>query len=184
MLNSAKTKPKDEKVHSIQKGNFHEKDYERIITVIFLQPQYIKIMTSVAKSLLLKQWQTLHICHESYEQYALIIKLFAIAGTLLVIPLSIPLFLSLFFLSIVWLQEAIWKTYQGRIADSILAIEDKMTRSNSEDSDQSDQPYLLYKQWQLNRSSNKQLIKEYLGNSIKPTVIYPYLPLILILLVL
>ena len=183
LLNSAKTKPKDKKVHPVYKGNFHEKDYERIIAVIFVQPQYIKTMTSVSKSLLLKQWQTLHICHENYEQYALIIKLLAIACTALAISLSLSLLLSLFLLSIVWLQEAIWKTYQGRIADAIIVVEDKMTCIDAEDIDKPGQPYLLYKQWQLNRNTSKQLIKEYLGNSIKPTVIYPYLPLVLILLI-
>ncbi len=140
-------------------------------------------MTSVSKSLLLKQWQTLHNCHENYEQYALIIKLLAIACTALSISSSLSLLLSLFLLSIVWLQEAIWKTYQGRIADAIIVIEDKMTCIDAEDIDKSGQPYLLYKQWQLKRPNNKQLIKEYIVNSIKPTVIYPYLPLILILLV-
>ena len=82
-----------------------------------------------------------------------------------------------------WLQEAIWKTYQGRIADAIIVVEDKMTCIDAEDIDKPGQPYLLYKQWQLNRNTSKQLIKEYLGNSIKPTVIYPYLPLVLILLI-
>ncbi len=140
-------------------------------------------MTSVSKPLLLKQWQTLHICHENYEQYALIIKLFAIACTVVAISLSVSLLLSLFLLSIVWLQEAIWKTYQSRLAQAIMLIEEKMTCNDAEDNDKLEQPYLLYTQWQLKRPSNKQLIKEYIVNSIKPTVIYPYLPLILILLV-
>lgn len=140
-------------------------------------------MTSVSKPLLLKQWQTLHICHENYEQYALIIKLFAIACTVVAISLSVSLLLSLFLLSIVWLQEAIWKTYQSRLAHAIMLIEEKMTCNDAEDNDKLEQPYLLYKEWQLKRPNNKQLIKEYIVNSIKPTVIYPYLPLILILIV-
>ncbi len=140
-------------------------------------------MASVSKPLLLKQWQILHICHENYEQYALIIKLFAIACTVVAISLSVSLLLSLFLLSIVWLQEAIWKTYQSRLAQAIMLIEEKMTCKDAEDNNKLEQPYLLYTQWQLKRPNNKQLIKEYIVNSIKPTVIYPYLPLILILIV-
>ncbi len=139
-------------------------------------------MTTVSKPLLLKQWQTLHNSHENYEQYALIIKLLAVAISIAVIALSLTMLFAVFLLSILWLQEGIWKTYQYRIANAIITIEDQMTDKYSEHTNKVEQPYLLYKKWQLNRGTNKQLVKEYLTNSVKPTVIYPYLPLMAVLL--
>ncbi len=37
--------------------------------------------------------------------------------------------------------------------------------------------YLFYKEWQASRPSSKALVGEYLKNSLRPTVVYPYAPL-------
>jgi len=142
-----------------------------------------KPMTTVSTQLLLEQWQTLHNSHEDYEKYALIIKLVAIASTLLIFTFSVITPVALLLIAALWLQEGIWKTFQSRTADAIIVIEDKLAISDSEQPNDSSQPYLLYKQWQANRPNTKALIAEYIKNSLKPTVIYPYLPLILLLLI-
>jgi len=143
----------------------------------------LKPMTTVSTQLLLDQWQTLHNSHESYEHYALIIKLVSIAITLLTYAFSIPLPVSLLLIASLWLQEGIWKTFQSRTSDAIMALEEKLALNGSEASDDSTQPYLLYKQWQANRPNSKALITEYVSNSLKPTVIYPYLPLLLVIII-
>lgn len=142
-----------------------------------------KPMTTVSTQLLLEQWQTLHNSHENYEHYALIIKLVAITSALLVFTFSVSTFIALLLIATLWLQEGIWKTFQSRTADAIMAIEEKLALNESEQSSGSDQPYLLYKQWQANRPNTKTLVAEYIKNSLKPTVIYPYLPLILLFLI-
>jgi len=140
-------------------------------------------MTTVSTQLLLKQWQTLHNSHEDYEHYALIIKLVAVSATLCLYMFSLSMIVSLLLIAALWLQEGIWKTFQSRTADAIMVIEDKLAVTDDEKLDEAEQPYLLYKQWQANRPNTKALITEYVQNSLKPTVIYPYLPLMLVILI-
>lgn len=183
-----KNSAKNKKTLNTKIRNFHEKDNARIITVIFDQPQYIKTMVlkpmnEVSKQFLVEQWKTLHNSHESYEQYALIIKLFAITLTLLTFAFSVSMLVTLFVLTTLWIQEGIWKTFQCRAASAIIAVEDKLALSEPEDTNDSTEPYLLYKQWQENRSSTAALVTEYVSNSLKPTVLYPYIPLMFIVII-
>ena len=185
---SAKREPNDKKTFNTKIRNFHEKDIARIITVIFAQPQYIRTMvfnpmTTVSKQLLLQQWQTLHNNHENYEQYALIIKLVATTLTLLTLTFSTTLLVALLLLAVLWLQEGIWKTFQCRTANAIMAIEDKLALNEAEQTSESIQAYLVYQQWQNNRPTSTALVAEYVSNSLKPTVLYPYIPLMLVVVI-
>jgi len=96
---------------------------------------------------------------------------------------SVATFVTLFILAILWLQEGIWKTFQQRTANAIIAIEDKLDIHNNEQTSESIKPYLVYKQWQTNRPATKELIAEYVSNSLKTTVLYPYFPLMLVVLI-
>jgi len=140
-------------------------------------------MIKDSKQLLVEQWQTLHNSHESYENYALIIKLVAIVLTLLALTFSLVTLVTLLLLATLWLQEGIWKTFQQRTESAIIAIEDKLELSDDEQTDESTAPYLFYKQWQANRPSTKGLICEYISNSLKPTVLYPYFPLMFVVII-
>ncbi|KGJ97058.1 hypothetical protein [Colwellia psychrerythraea] len=140
-------------------------------------------MTTVSKQFLVKQWQTLHNSHEDYEQYSLIIKLVSITIALFSIAFSLAAFVAIQLLAILWLQEGIWKTFQCRTANAIIAIEDKLALNEPERLDESTTPYLVYKEWQNNRPNTKALILEYVSNSFKPTVLYPYLPLMLVVVI-
>ena len=82
-----------------------------------------------------------------------------------------------------WLQEGIWKTYQQRTVNAIIAIEHKLALNEVEQTDESMKHYLVYKQFQTNRPAIKALIAEYISNSLKPTVIYPYVPLMIVALI-
>ena len=144
-------------------------------------------MIKDSKQLLVEQWQTLHNSHESYENYAIIIKLVAIVLTLLALTLSVGTVVTLLLLATLWLQEGIWKTFQQRTESAIIAIEDKLNLNDNEQSNESTMPYiapyLFYKQWQANRPSTKGLICEYISNSLKPTVLYPYFPLMFVVVI-
>jgi hypothetical protein len=137
-------------------------------------------MTIVSKQLLVEQWRTLHNNHENYENYALIIKLVAIALTLFTFIFSVTTFITLLLLATLWLQEGIWKTFQQRTASAIMAIEDKLAINEADQSDETIKPYFVYTQWKANRPTAKALIAEYVSNSLKPTVLYPYFPLMLV----
>lgn len=140
-------------------------------------------MTTDSKQLLIEQWHTLHNNHETYENYALIIKLVATTITLFAFAFSVATFVTLLILATLWLQEGIWKTFQQRTANAIITIEDKLAQNEVEQKDESNEAYLLYKHWQVNRPNTKKLIAEYVSNSLKPTVMYPYLPLLLVVLI-
>lgn len=129
-------------------------------------------MTNKSTTPLSQQWQTLHNNYESYEQYSLIIKLVSISLTVLAMTLAVNIMLLFFIIAILWLQEAIWKTYQSRLSDVIIELEKE-----------SDGAYPLYSQWQENRPSTVKLVNEYINSALKPTVAFPYAPLMVIVFV-
>jgi hypothetical protein len=133
-------------------------------------------MTIESEPLLVKEWQSLHNSHERYEQYALIIKLFSVAVTLFSFAFYQGTIAITLLLAVLWLQEGIWKTYQGRACQRIELIEQALTENNLV-------AFQFYRQWSENRPSSKGLVMEYIKNSLKPTVIYPYFTLIFIKLI-
>lgn len=148
-----------------------------------VNPSIFNFMDTVSNNLLMQQWQTLHNSHESYESYALIIKLIAITTTLIALSFSLNNYSLLLLLAILWLQEGIWKTFQQRTVSAILEIESKLMLGDIEQHSAPVKPYLFYSQWQDSRQSSLGLVKEYVGNALKPTVIFPYLPLILLVVI-
>ncbi|MDF1831660.1 MAG: hypothetical protein P1U52_04865 [Porticoccaceae bacterium] len=131
-------------------------------------------------SRLASEWSLLQNQYDSYEKYSLLIKLSSIG------VLSAAYFtnhLSVFvllLLLILWLQDAIWKTFQARIDARLLQLEDYL--SNEQGLENRDgiafQFNSLYAQ---NRPSNIGLLKEYLGQSLRPTVAFPHIVLVIIL---
>jgi len=101
-----------------------------------------------------------------------------LVGLLSIVFITI-VWVALAFILILWLQDGIWKTFQSRLEARILFVEDKL-RDNIDDKGIS---FQLYSQWQDSRAGVAGLIKEYLVNSIKPTVAYPYSILIVILFI-
>lgn len=140
-------------------------------------------MATDSKQLLLSQWQTLHNSHESYEHYALIIKLFSVAITVACFMYKISPLIIFIILALLCLQEGIWKTFQSRAANAILNIEQKIATVDSQQDNNAMSLHLFYTDWQESRTSTVALICEYIKNTLKPTVLYPYLPLMLVILV-
>ena len=83
----------------------------------------------------------------------------------------------LLILAVLWLQDAIWKTFQSRIEQRLLQIENYI----SEESEES--VFQFNREYHNTRLSGLSLIKEYVRQSIRPTVAFPHIVLILILLV-
>lgn len=131
---------------------------------------------------LVKEWQELHSSHESYEHFALVIKLFTVTLTILLILFTQPSGVILLVLAVLWQQEGIWKTFQARTSTRIELIEQALVDIKHGD-ESSTIAFQFYRQWSENRVGSVPLIKEYLQNSLKPTVIFPYVPLMLITLV-
>jgi hypothetical protein len=123
------------------------------------------------KNTQVEEWKSLQEQFDSYEKYSLWIKLFAIG--VLVYGFAnqcLGVFTGIVML-VLWLQDAIWKTYQGRFEDRLLTIETEISEKSEAPGCQFNRTFLQ------SRLSGAALIKEYIHQGVRPTVAYPYLVL-------
>lgn len=129
-------------------------------------------MNTSPRDLLSQEWTCLHQDHERYDRYGLLIKLTAVLACLASLGLAMSLWLAVAFVLVLWLQEGIWRTVQARTSERLLAIEKMLA-------DTGDQPAMqFYSNWEASRPGSAGLIKEYLLNTARPTVAYPYVILL------
>ena len=124
------------------------------------------------------EWAIIHHDIEMYERYSLLIKLFSILISIIAIAYQIHVYLAVIFISILWLQDGIWTTFQNRMQSRILLIENDLQKKV----DKVLPAYQLYTEWNKQGKGGLAVIKEYVFNSIKPTVAYPYIALIALML--
>ncbi|MBV1928188.1 MAG: hypothetical protein KUG81_01585 [Gammaproteobacteria bacterium] len=126
------------------------------------------------------EWSLLQGQFDSYEKHSLLIKLSSIgilSAAYFTNHLSVFVLLLLL---VLWLQDAIWKTFQARIDARLLQLEEYLSNEHAlENRDGiAFQFNSLYAQ---NRPGNIGLLKEYLGQSLRPTVAFPHIVLVAIL---
>lgn len=121
------------------------------------------------------EWAILHRDYERYERTALVIKLLAVTISLVCWMFALGPFIANVFVLVLWLQEGIWKTYQARIGARLLLVEKRLVDPLATQ----DQPFQLYSAWDKNRKSGFRLVAEYVANSLRPTVAFPYVILLL-----
>ncbi|GAA0854729.1 hypothetical protein [Aliiglaciecola litoralis] len=114
------------------------------------------------------EWITLQNQYDSYEKYALVIKLLSVAlcASLLFHHKLDYLFVVL--LALCWLIESIWKTFQSRISVRLIKIEHAIAQQQSAGAMQ------FHCDWLATRPSGVKLVLEYLKNSLTPTVLVPH----------
>jgi len=122
------------------------------------------------------EWEILHVNIEKYERFSLLVKLSAVIAGVLSLAFLNNIWITVFLVLVLWLQDGIWKTFQKRLEERILFIENEM-QSQIETKEQA---FQFYTQWENKRQGVVGLIKEYLSNSFKPTVAYPYIILIVL----
>lgn len=111
-----------------------------------------------------QEWLALQGQHERYEALALVVKLAAFVATVLVSDNTLALAL----LALLWLQEAVLKTFQGRLGHRLLAIEPALKAGV-------DGPAMqLHSDWMARRPRGAALLGEYLKSVLRPTVALPY----------
>lgn len=126
------------------------------------------------------EWYLLQNQFDSYEKHSLLIKLSSIG------VLSTAYFtnhLSVFvllLLLILWLQDAIWKTFQARIDARLLQLEGYLSNEHSLEN-RDGIAFQFNSQYTQNRPGSVGLLKEYLHQSLRPTVAFPHIVLIAIL---
>ena len=118
------------------------------------------------------EWQTLQNQFDSYEKYSLLIKLVAIFTTAFALGFEFNLLVPVLMVAVFWLQDGIWKTFQARFETRLLIVEAALAANHTETGCQFNQQY------QQTANSGIGLIKEYLKQCLRPTVMYPYVVLL------
>jgi hypothetical protein len=119
-----------------------------------------------------QEWLVLQAQHERYEALALGVKLVAFAATVLVPDNTLALAL----LALLWLQEGVLKTFQGRLGDRLLVVEAGLKVGEGAVAMQ------LHSDWIAGRPRGAGLIAQYVKSALRPTVALPY-PLLMLLVV-
>lgn len=123
------------------------------------------------------EWCLLQNQFESYEKHSLYIKLVSILVLLSAELSGVINIYVILILAVLWLQDSIWKTFQSRIEPRLMKIEKSISQGNDESGFQFNTEY------QKNSLSGIALIIEYVRQAVRPTVAFPHLVLILILLI-
>jgi len=131
-------------------------------------------------SQLTAEWSLLQNQFDSYEKHSLLIKLFSVG---ILAPAYFTDHLSTFILClllILWLQDAIWKTFQSRIDVRLLQLEAYLSNEDNLENP-AGKAFQFNSLYLQNRPSSVGLIKEYLSQALRPTIAFPHLLLIVIL---
>lgn len=113
------------------------------------------------------EWTTLQDNYEQYERNALLVKLLAVG--LCVVGWCFAMYaIAAVMVAVLWVQEAIFKTYQSRLVVRLLRIEGLIRLSSTPGV-----PFQLYTEWLASRKGVVGLVAEYASNMIKPTVVFP-----------
>ena len=123
-----------------------------------------------------QEWTTLQNQYDSYEKYSLLIKLVNIMLMSSMLIFGYHGVWGIALIVILWLQDSIWKTFQQRIENRLLAVEKMLASNEQEDGMQ------FNSSWQESRPGTIGLVVEYLSQSIRPTVAFPHALLVAIAL--
>ena len=139
----------------------------------------------MSDSPLAAEWALLQNQYDSYEKFSLLIKLLAlslVAAALLVssVPGASGAPPMLIIIVLLWMQDAIWKTFQARIETRLLQLELLLAAPTETDAASA---YQYNTQFLLQRPGAVGLILEYLKAAWRPTVAYPYAALVVLLAV-
>jgi hypothetical protein len=131
-------------------------------------------MTSTSTLPALQQeWITLQNNYERYEKLALLIKLAGFACFIAALAWSLYLPLTLLALLGLWLQEAIYRTFQARLGARIIKVEAALRL------DSDIEAFQLHSEWQAGRKGTAGMLAEYASHALRPTIAFPYVLLVL-----
>lgn len=141
-------------------------------------------MSDLQLPTLQNEWITLQTQFDSYEKCSLAIKLFSVfACCILVFTLNADIW-SLPIVAILWLQDGIWKTFQNRIGQRLEVVEQAIHDNAMSTSNHVSQVGMQFNlAWKKSRPGAINLVGEYIKQSLKPTVAYPHVILMGLVLV-
>ncbi len=120
------------------------------------------------------EWCLLQSEFESYEKHSLYIKLMSVLILFLSEAFNVDTSAILFLLLVLWIQDSIWKTFQSRLEPRLLKIE-KNIREDNQSYD-----FQFNHEYQAAEKSGVSKILEYVRQSIRPTIAFPHVVLIMI----
>ena len=129
-----------------------------------------------------QEWITLQNQYDSYEKVAVAIKLVGTALVVAVLLFAATEILAVAIILLFWVQEAIWKTFQGRIETRLLETELML----AQDADQilpDAAPMQFNRHWLSSRPGGAGLLVEYVKSALRPTVAMHYVLMFLVTLV-
>lgn len=126
------------------------------------------------RSAVAQEWSVLQKLHERYEFAALTIKLTAVVLYFAGLVVELHGTWLVLLVALLWLQEGIFKTYQGRLGSRLLALERGLAASEPV------QAFALHSDWLAQRKGLIGQLREYLGSTVRPTVAFPYLVLLVL----
>ncbi|MCB2000988.1 MAG: hypothetical protein R3E92_15500 [Burkholderiaceae bacterium] len=122
-----------------------------------------------------REWAVLQPLYERYEFGALTIKLTAVVLFFGGIVVELHAAWLMLLIAVLWLQEGIFKTCQSRLGERLLVIERAIDAGDPAGA------FALHSRWQAQRRGVLGLVREYLTSAIRPTVVFPYLVLLVLL---
>lgn len=125
------------------------------------------------------EWTVLQNQFDSYEKYSLLIKITVVSLFVLCAISDLAGEIAAVVIAILWLQDAIWKTFQSRIETRLLKIEFFFANEQADESFTL-KPFQLNREYLASRGGLFALCREYLGQAVRPTVAFPYAPLLLL----
>lgn len=108
-----------------------------------------------------EEWRLLQQQHEHYEFAALALKGAAVGLLAVNAAFLIPL------LAVLWLQDAILKTFQARLGTRLLRVEQGLREGSG-------LAMQLHSDWLASRPRGIGLLREYALSACRPTVAFPY----------
>lgn len=126
-----------------------------------------------------QEWQTLQANHEQHERNALLIKLVCVALCLAGLAAHVSADWLALVVALLWVQEGIIKTYQSRLSDRLLKVEAMLLALATPTHTPVHAAMQLHTEWLANRPSASSLIASYAVSSCRPTVAFPYVPLLI-----
>ena len=124
---------------------------------------------------LAQEWNTLQNNIEQYEKSGLLIKLTGVVLCAVGLTLGHHAIVVSILIGVLWIQEGIFRTFQSRLVERILRIEQLI----KQDMPNERTAYQLYSEWLTGRAGTVGLVKEYALSMSRPTVAFPYVVLIL-----
>lgn len=123
-----------------------------------------------------QEWITLQGNFERYEACALAIKLVAVLLFFAAAWLGADAWLVCLMLGVLWLQEAICKTFQSRLGQRLLQLEAWLGGAATAGAGSA---FQLHSAWRDGRKGAAGLLADYAASACRPTVAFPYAVLLL-----